>query len=70
MSSGLGHGTDEAALDLKRRISIFLSQKGVSSVRLLNIEVTNGTITFLRIPIRLGKLQSFLPREATNCLPR
>ena len=63
-----GWGTDEA-MDLKRRISIFLSQKGISSVRLLNIEVANGSVTFLRIPIRFRKLQSFLPRETTNCLP-
>jgi len=57
MSSGLGHGTDEAALDLKRRISIFLSLKGVSSVRLLNIEVTNGTVTFR------GTVASFYERQ-------
>ena len=38
MSSALTQVTDS---DLKRRITIFLSQKGVSSERRLNIEVAD-----------------------------
>ena len=44
MSSGLVQ--DATTSDLKRRIIIFLSQKGVSSVRRLNIKVIDETVTF------------------------
>ena len=57
MSSELAQVTDKAALDLKRRIIIFLSQKGVSSVRLLDIDVANGTVTFR------GTVASFYERQ-------
>ena len=43
--------------ELKRRITIFLAQKGVSSARLLSIEVEDGTVT-LR-----GTVASFYERQ-------
>jgi hypothetical protein len=57
MSSGLALDANEAASELKRRIVIFLSQKRVSSVRLLDIEVSHGTVT-LR-----GTVPSFYERQ-------
>ena len=46
MSSGLALSMDEATTELKRRIVNFLSQKGVTSVKLLDIEVAHGSVTF------------------------
>ena len=40
-----GAPCDSASLELKRRIATFLHQRGVSSVRRLNIEVSNGVVT-------------------------
>ncbi len=57
MTSELVQGTDNAALTLKRRIIMFLFQKGVSSVGRLDIEVTNGTVTFR------GTVDSFYERQ-------
>jgi hypothetical protein len=57
MSSGLALSTEKAASELKRRIIIFLSQKGVSSVRLLDIEVADGTVTFR------GTVSTFFERQ-------
>ncbi len=57
MPSGLLQCADTAALELKRRIIIFLSQKGVSTVRLLSIEVRGGTVTFR------GTVASFYERQ-------
>jgi len=56
MSSGLVQCAD-AVSELKRRIVIFLSQKGITSVRRLNIEVKDGTVT-LR-----GTVASFYERQ-------
>ena len=56
-SSRIGQGADNAALDLKRRIIIFLSEKGVSSLRRLSIDVTGGTVTFR------GTVASFYERQ-------
>jgi hypothetical protein len=57
MSCELTQDTDNAASKLKRRIITFLSQKGVSSVRRLDIGVTNGTVTFR------GTVGSFYERQ-------
>jgi len=56
----IGLATDNS-LDLKRRILIFLSQRGVSSVRRLNIEVNGGTVTFR------GTVPSFYERQLCLC---
>ena len=53
----LKQDTEEDALELKRRINIYLSQKGVPSLHRLNIEVTDGTVTFQ------GRATSFYERQ-------
>ena len=57
MISGLEQDTDKSTSDLKQRINIFLSQKGLRSLRRLNIEVTDGTVTFS------GTVSSFYERQ-------
>ena len=50
-------GTEKTDLDLKHRIVIFLSETGVSSLPRLDIEVTNGIVTFC------GTVASFYERR-------
>ena len=57
MSRALADSTEKTALDLKQRIIIFLSQKGVGSVRDLGIDVADGTVTFR------GTVASFYERQ-------
>ena len=47
----------DLARDLKRRVMIFLSQRGVTSLRRLNIQVRNGTVRFR------GTVPSFYERQ-------
>ncbi len=61
MASGRAKATDNSPLDLKRRIIACLSQRGVSSVRHLNIEVKDGTVTFR------GTVRSFYERQLCLC---
>ena len=61
MLFGLTEPTDTTSCDLKRRIMIFLSQRGVSSVRRLNIEVSGGTVTLQ------GTVCSFYERQLCHC---
>jgi len=51
------HNSDKSSSDLKRRIIQCLGEKGVSTVRRLNIEVTNGTVIFR------GTVASFYERQ-------
>ncbi len=48
---------DQSSREIKRRITILLSQRGVSSLRRLHIEVQDGTVT-LR-----GNVASFYERQ-------
>ena len=57
MSSTLAQYADKTIADLKRRIIIYLSQKGVSSVGRLDIEVMDETVTFR------GTVSSFHERQ-------
>ncbi len=57
MSSDLTLGANYSTTELKRRITIFLAQKGVSSAKLLSIEVEDGTVTFR------GTVVSFYERQ-------
>ncbi len=57
MSSVRTEPIDKSSLEIKRRITNLLSQRGVSSLRRLNIEVANGTAT-LR-----GTVASFYERQ-------
>lgn len=61
MSFGLTEPTDATSCDLKRRIMIFLSQRGVSSPQRLNIEVSGGTVTLH------GTVGSFSERQLCHC---
>ena len=45
------------AFDLKRRIGIFLSQKGISPGQRLSVDVTNDTVTFR------GTVDSYYERQ-------
>jgi osmotically-inducible protein OsmY len=57
MSPELVQSAETSALELKRRVTLFLSQKGVSPDRRLNIEVADGTVTFR------GTVASFYQRQ-------
>ena len=57
MAFELAQGTEKATSDLKRRIILFLSRNGVASVRRLDVEATDGTVT-LR-----GTVNSFYERQ-------
>ncbi len=57
MSSVRTETIDKSSWEIKRRITILLSQRGVSSLRRLNIEVQDGTVT-LR-----GNVESFDERQ-------
>jgi len=57
MLSGPTKDSHENAFELKRRINIFLSQKGVLSLHRLNIKVEGGTVTFQ------GRAASFYERQ-------
>ncbi len=48
---------DATALNLKRRIDLFLSQKGISPSQRLRVDVTNDTVTFR------GSVDSFYERQ-------
>ncbi len=61
MSFGQTKPIDETSSDLKRRIMLFLSQRGVSSVRRLDIEVRGGTVTLH------GTVRSFYERQLCLC---
>ncbi len=61
MSFGLTEPTDATSCDLKRRVMLFLSQRGVSSVRRLDIEVRGGTV------ILHGTVCSFYERQLCHC---
>ena len=61
MSFGLTEPTDATSSDLKRRIMIFLSQRGVSSLQRLDIEVSGGTVTLQ------GTVSSFYERQLCLC---
>ena len=61
MSFGQTKPIDETSSDLQRRIMLFLSQRGVSSVRRLNIEVSGGTVTLQ------GTVCSFYERQLCHC---
>ncbi len=61
MSFGLTEPTDATSCDLKRRIMIFLTQRGVSSLQRLNIEVSGGTVTLQ------GTVRSFYERQLCHC---
>ncbi len=61
MVIGLTELTDATSCDLKRRIMIFLSQRGVSSLKRLSIEVQGGTVTFQ------GTVCSFYERQLCLC---
>ena len=45
MSTALAQVTEQSASELRRRIEVYLSQIGVSSVRLLDIQVQQGTVS-------------------------
>ena len=61
MQSGSAQESDTTASELRRRIIIFLSQKGVSSAGRLSIAVNEGTVT-LR-----GTVASFYERQMCLC---
>ena len=57
MSTLMEHTDECASEDLKRRVTSFLAQQGVSSVHHLNIEVNGGTVTLH------GRVSSFYERQ-------
>ena len=64
MVTKMSKRVDKTASDLKRRVLIFLSQRGVSSLRRLNIQVDSGIVT-LR-----GTVSSFYERQLCLCCHR
>ena len=61
MSFGTFESTDPITCDLKRRIMVFLSQRGVSSLQRLDIDVRGGTVTLQ------GTVCSFYERQLCLC---
>ncbi len=61
MSIPLAQLTDRNARDIKRRVVVFLSQKGVSSVGSLRIQVKEGIVTFG------GTVSSLYERQLCRC---
>jgi len=57
MASVRTESLDKNSGEIKRRITILLGQRGVSSLRRLNIDVEDGTVT-LR-----GRVTSFYERQ-------
>ena len=61
MSTELANPIDWSSQELKRRLVIFLSQRGISSPQRISIDVNYGTVT-LR-----GTVSSFYERQLCLC---